>query len=345
MNRPFRSGPDSRWSLLGLVLLMASPSMPADDDDTVRPATAAHERPYTSGVVQLSDAQQKAAGLVTLTLAAVRQSQETLAYGKVLDILPLLTLQAQFRAAKADAEVTAATLKLTSKNRERITALHQADIIASRDLATIDAQWQSDRTRDDAARRRMEEIRREALHNWGPELSGLALGGPSALFEALASHHRFLTQITLPPSAKGPTQETMVFVARDFDRSLADRAVMISIAPRTDDLVQGETWFFHVKAGTLRAGMRVNAWLTARTQRDGVLIPPEAVVWHAGKPWVYRRDAGGKHVRTPLTGASSGTQGWFMESGLIPGDEIVITGAQTLLSEEFREQIPDGDDD
>lgn len=343
--RGFLPSPGARRYLPGLALLLACWQPLHADNDGATPTAADYQGAHTAGVVRLNDAQQKAAGLVVQTLEAVTLQEETLAYGKVLDILPLLNLQAQMRAARADAEVAAATLKLTSKNRERITALHQADIIASRELATIDAQWQGDRAREEAARRRLDDIRREALHHWGSELARLTLEGSSELFEALATHRRFLIQITLPPTTDALAKDASVFVARDGDRAQASKAALISLAPRTDDLVQGETWFFHVRADNLRAGMRVNVWLTGNTRRIGVVIPSRAVVWYAGKPWVYRRDSAGHHTRIALTAPPSQTQDWFMESGLSPGDDIVISGAQTLLSEEFRGHIPDEDDD
>jgi hypothetical protein len=73
-------------------------------------------------------------------------------------------------------------------------------------------------------------------------------------------------------------------------------------------------------------------------------VPTSAIVWHDGQPWVYReaRDHGFVRVAVPaMPGAGSSL---FVDSALTPGQRVVIRGAQTLLSEEFRQQIPDEDD-
>jgi hypothetical protein len=177
----------------------------------------------------------------------------------VLDIQPLLDLRARLRTATADVAIASAALHLAEKNRARIQALHDADIIAGRELSQVEAQWQSDRTREEAARRHVEEIHREARHLWGDKLAHLALDGHAELLDGLANHRRVLLQITLPSGVSLPGQGAPLLVARDFDRAKAIRAELISAAPRTDELVQGETWFFHAAGEHLRAGMRVNA--------------------------------------------------------------------------------------
>lgn len=324
----------SGWALAGLD--------PDDARSTVSPATARQD----SGAVRLTPAQMAAAGLVSQPLAAMTLQPETSTFGKVLDIQALLDLRARLRTATAEVAVASAALHLAEKNRARIQALHDADIIAGRELSQVEAQWQSDRTREEAARRHVEEIHREARHLWGDELAHLALDGHAELLDSLATHRRVLLQITLPTGVSlPPGQRAPLFVARDFDRAKAIRAELISAAPRTDELVQGETWFFHAAAEHLRAGMRVNVWVPGGGKRHGVALPVSAIVWHAGRSWAYREDGDGVYTRLPVAGQPAGSQHLFIDSGLAPGMRVVVSGAQTLLSEEFRGQIPSEEDD
>jgi hypothetical protein len=73
------------------------------------------------------------------------------------------------------------------------------------------------------------------------------------------------------------------------------------------------------------------------------VVPRPAVVRQAGKPWVYVQTSHEVFARRPVALEESAGDGWFTQS-LSPGDRVVITGAQTLLSEEFKSQIQVGDE-
>lgn len=61
-------------------------------------------------------------------------------------------------------------------------------------------------------------------------------------------------------------------------------------------------------------------------------IPESAVVWLDGKPWIYVEEAPGHFVRRE-----------FEASRIAPDARVVISGAQMLLSQEFRAQIQVGE--
>lgn len=334
----------SRYALALVALLSTPPALGRDDDDDgAAPVPSPAVAPSVGGV-RLDAERQRRAGLVVAALKPARFQPEADAYGKVLDIQPLLELRVRERAARAEAEVAAAAHTLARKNRDRLAALHRADIVAGRELVQAEAQWQEGRAKEDAARRLLAEIHREARQAWGGALARLALDGDAPLFDDFLNHRRALLLVVLPtgyaPGA-GP-----LAVGRDRDRARATPAAPLSPATRTDELVQGETWFYHTSNPHLRSGMRVNAWVPlGGGQRDGVDIPPGAVVWQAGKPWVYRRAGAEGFVRVEVADYRDHAGGWFVERGLAPGEEIVVTGGQVLLSEEFRQQIPDEDDD
>ncbi|WP_434101604.1 efflux RND transporter periplasmic adaptor subunit [Methylocaldum gracile] len=338
------------------VLLSAVLVFPAfsDDDDpdakarSDRPASIQKSEPESrrAAAVRMTAEQQKASGLTVEVLNALTFHPEIMAYGKVVDIQPLLALHVRYQTAGTEAEIANAAVELAQKNRNRLTTLHREDIVASRDLAQAEAQYQADRAKLEAARRLMREIRHEARQAWGDELTRIAFDGESRLFQDFLSRSRVLLLIALPSGQSLPPDKRSLFVARENDRSAAHRAELISPAPKTDDLVQGETYFFHAPSDRLRAGMRVNAWLPASGEPlTGVAIPPSAIVWHAGKPWAYRQSDDRTFIRTEITVYREHTDFWFVDHGFAAGDKIVVTGGQLLLSEEFRGNIPDEDDD
>ena len=73
--------------------------------------------------------------------------------------------------------------------------------------------------------------------------------------------------------------------------------------------------------------------------QSGVLVPAAAVVWHGGKPWVYRQTGPTRFDRVAVDLAPVQGDSWFESAHLRPGEQVVISGAQLLLSEESRLQI------
>jgi hypothetical protein len=94
----------------------------------------------------------------------------------------------------------------------------------------------------------------------------------------------------------------------------------------------------------LRPGMALTAWLEVPEKpRAGFTLPRSAILRHDGRAWVYVQAEEEEFVRKPVTLDTplEGDRGWFVaaEGGGITGeDQIVVTGAQTLLSEELKAQ-------
>ncbi|HKX95813.1 MAG TPA: hypothetical protein VJM48_14000, partial [Methylibium sp.] len=108
----------------------------------------------------------------------------------------------------------------------------------------------------------------------------------------------------------------------------------------------------------------------------GVLVPPTAIVWHAGQAWVYVRESGRDEdddddKPQPAAAPASATaanddddaapagdpferraaprarrvgERWFLPA-FFEDDPVVVQGAQVLLSEELKYQIRDENDD
>ena len=88
----------------------------------------------------------------------------------------------------------------------------------------------------------------------------------------------------------------------------------------------------------------VNVWVTGGPSQRGVSWPDNAIVWHAGKPWVYRDNGDGSYTRLAVDPQPGPGPALPIGKGLTPATKVVVTGAQTLLSEEFRGTIPSEDE-
>ena len=110
----------------------------------------------------------------------------------------------------------------------------------------------------------------------------------------------------------------------------------------------GATYYYRAPVAGFRAGARVVGHLGRDAEAaTGVVVPERAVVWHAGRAWVYVRDEKEKDIfeRQPVSASQLLPGGWFNAEGLEAGQEVVVTGAQLLLSEELEYQIRNENED
>ena len=128
------------------------------------------------------------------------------------------------------------------------------------------------------------------------------------------------------------------------------QAKFISEAALTDNTIQGKTYDYHVPAGNLRTNMRVSARLDTQGKvTTGVIVPHQAVVWYANQAWVYQKVGPEKFVRrlinTDVEIESEAISGWYNTVDIAENDEVVVSGAQLLLSEELKYQIQNENED
>jgi multidrug efflux pump subunit AcrA (membrane-fusion protein) len=77
---------------------------------------------------------------------------------------------------------------------------------------------------------------------------------------------------------------------------------------------------------------------------SGAVVPDRAVVQWDGLTWAYRRRNPGRYERVRVLVDRPLPEAWLVTGNLFPGDTVVVTGAQELLSEEFRARVTVGDE-
>ena len=91
-------------------------------------------------------------------------------------------------------------------------------------------------------------------------------------------------------------------------------------------------------------GTLVDAEVPRGRGSTGVLVPDRAVVQWDGLAWVYLQRAPGRYLRVRVPTDHPTPRGWIAGAPLAPGDTVVVTGAEELLSEEFRARVTVGDE-
>lgn len=316
----------------------------ADDDDD-KPSAKSAQKTSALGTVSLSAKAQTISGVQTITLTPVSHRPEFAAYGKAVNIQPLVDLRHRYRVALSEHGGATARFKQAEQNVQRQQNLYQEGAASKHNLQIQQAQWLTDKAQVDASNALGKAVLDEARLNWGKELADWALTSNSDRLSAFLSGQKRLLQITLPANRQLPNDIRGIYIDAAGNRSNADKAELISIAPQTDASVQGESYFFETDGSRIRTGMRVVAWIPEQDEaRDGVVIPKSAVVWYMDQAFVYIKTAGEHFNRRAIEHYSPAADGYFVGNGLNPGEQLVTTGGQMLLSEELRGQIPDQDD-
>lgn len=299
-------------------------------------------------VVTLSPQTQAQSDIRTTALQAGKH-QETLAtFGSVVAIDPLIELRTRYLTAKAEADVVRASLLSSQQEHERLSRLNQDNKnVSDRAVVAAQAQLKADQARLAAAETSAANIRDTMRQQWGEALTKLATAQPtSPALERLLQYRDVLLQITLPFGMAPPQSGDSLSVTPAGAQGKSIKAHYVSISPQTDATLPGRTYFYRAPADNLRTGMRLSVRMTeTEGQTSGVIVPNSAVVWYGGKAWVYRKQGAGRFMRHAISTDTAVSGGWFNSGTLQPGDQLVTSGAQLLLSEEFKYQIKNENDD
>lgn len=340
---PSRSGPLGRSALLVFALLSQSPSAlelenpGARTPDTTPPESLKH-------VVRLSPESERLAQIKTFQPEPSLQHPEFPCFGRVLDVKDLLTLRNRHRETEANLELRNASLALSGKNLSRIRSLHTAKVVPERELIQAESEWRANQTQQRAAQLEEESIREEIIYLWGDVVSRMILDKDPNRLEQLIRHEKALIQLTLPRGRKASRDQSRFFVSRHPSRSEAIPAEILSPAPRTDDLLQGESWLLEIPGAHYQPGMRIHAWVLSEDLIEGVEVPSSAILWQGGRPWIFLQEGPGVYRRIPVDLVRENHGKPLITSPIEAQAPIVILGAQALLSEEFHERIPAEDD-
>lgn len=314
------------------------------DDPSVKLAGTPTDETLPS--LHLEDRIQRQAGLQIVTLKPFQYTPEISVYGNALAILPLLDLRSRYLSAQSNYQSAQARLDLAQQNMERTRYLHQNGIASKRALQEQQSHYRLEQAQTQGMRQQIRAIYNEASVNWGPVLTELFLSSDSTRLTPYLSGKKSILLIALPAGQTLPDNIKSIVVSPSGDRSDAQPAEMLSIAPQTDAMTQGESYFFATESTTIRTGMRITAWLPRQQSPEaGVLIPASALIWHLGQAFVYLKTGEERFSRRRIAHFVDTADGYFIQSPLTPGEQLVTSGAQMLLSEEFRGQIPAEDDD
>jgi len=294
----------------------------AAEDQPISPKSMVEQ---TSGgtVIHLDLKAQQLAGIQTTPVSAGTLPPEMKAYGRVLDSASLVSLQSDLAAARA-------ALQASQAEYERLKKLSVQDNASVLALETAEAQWKRDQGAGQTAEAQLVAASSEVVADEPPEF-----------FQSLASQKNLLVRLDLPAGEIAMENPTAAFLALAGNEPPI-AANFLGRAATVDPQTQGEGFVFLATnaPASLMPGLAVAGFLQLPGEPSrGVIVPDAAVVRSDGRAWIYAQTGRTDFERREIILNHPAGGGWFVTNGIAPGEKIVVTGAQTLLSEEHKSQI------
>ena len=286
-------------------------------------------------VLTISGESQHISGIVTKRLAAFSHKSSIAAYGEVLDLKSLIQLRNSYTSAKAEARKSVLQLRISRNEYARAKTLFTSTKYVSLEkLQNAGAAYDSDLADSEAAFQNLSGLKGEMIQEWGSVIAHWIAHNSTAA-EELIDHRLSIILVTIPPNSGIDKAPRTAEVEAAGGTML--EATFVSVSPVSDPAIQGLSYFYRVPANpSLSVGMNVVAHLAVGGNTVGVAIPASAVVWCNGSPWVFLRTGNEQFIRKEIATTKRTEDGWFVNDGVKPGEELVVDGAQLLLSQEFK---------
>ncbi len=278
-------------------------------------------------IVTLDAGTQQRLALKTESPAATNLSPEVKGYGRVLDPAPLVAAVLELAPAQA-------VLDASRKELERVKILRAQENASARVLEVAELAVRRDELALTAAHTRL---------GLGWDKSVLGRKDLRAFTRSLGERETALVRVELP-AGEGlhapPASARLVTLA---EANAVIVAQLLGPATDVDPQTQGQGFLFLAENGAakLTPGAMVTAFLpTGGAVQTGVVVPRDAVLRAEGRAWVFVQTGAETFVRREISLEHPLATGWFVARGVAASDKLVVTGAQALLSEELKAQIP-----
>lgn len=330
-------------AVLFLRTFALAPNVVADQDqDEDDEQEAIHPQSHVSiqngrTILTLSARDQSLAGIIVAPLKPFISRAEITAPATVLSAQSLVAARAQYLSALENIEKLTVQRDVAQQECLRLEALYKDQENASqKSVQAAQALVRVDDLEIQAERQQL-KLQIETLRQaWGSTISDWTVEDPPQL-ESLLSAREALVQVTFPGKYTGAVPrniELQLTGSRQFG------AAFVSRFPRVDARIQGLSLLYITQVGEgIAPGMNLVARVPSGHVHHGVLIPISALLWWQGNAWIYERSSSNQFTRLRVIGGIPQSQDIFVSSGFSPGEQVVVQGAQALLSEEFRSQI------
>lgn len=333
--------PKNTASILLMIAILCRVSVCFGDDDELDSG----KTPEPTALV-LSEKTQQLGGIGTEKLEMTELFIEYSAQGIVTNLAPLIEIRQRYLNSVAQQSSANARFKESHSNLSRTQNLHDQDIVSSRRLQEQQAQWQTDKSQLDTSTYIQSSILSQSYLEWGDVLTHWFTSLDDKKIRPYLTHSAQILQVTLPAGILLSDKTQQAWVHEHGNRDKAFPVQFVSDSPQIDLVTQGHRYFFSNVHHPIPYGSHLTVWLPNSNQKTaGFLIPKSAVIRHMGETFIFLKKENQQFIRQLLINSTNTPNGYFVTQGLNAGDEIVTQGAQTILSQQLKHQIPKEEDD
>jgi hypothetical protein len=277
-----------------------------------------------------------------------------------------IALLQQLATAQADQSASTAAVSAARTAYERAKLLNaDRKNFSDKALQEADARLRSEQARLDAAARTVQVLQTSLDPPESPAGQNAAVGQrlvagrAGDVVEVLAQPEesveqgveiirltrldKLLARIDIPVGTPlAANLKEAAIVPSGYENQPPIRCIRLGFAPVANPNVQATSILFRLQKSRfgLRPGMGVTAYLPVPgNSRDALVIPQAAVVRYGGRSFVYLQPGSDKFVRREIPIDEPTADGYVVSAGFAAGDRVVVVGAETLLSEEFKSKL------
>lgn len=301
--------------------------------------------------ITLSPEIQSNSGIKTQPVQTSDYIKNLTNYATVLSIDLLIEQKNRFNEIKNQISLLSNELERDKKNYERFKALNDDNKnVSDKAFQEMKVNFENTKIKLQTTQELITGIKQNIRAQWGEIiLSMIDAGARKELFEFLVQGKARIIKVTLPENADNqpPKNISLALIDNLNEKFLAS---YLAESPTLDKSIKGKTYFYIVYSNQLRIDSKViaNQVQDKLSSESGkyLAIPKEAVIWNSGQAWVYVQSSENKFFRKSIETSTESSDGWIVKENQIKeNDIIVINGAQLLLSEEFKYQIKNENDD
>ena len=301
--------------------------------------------------VVISKVVQINSGIKTEKIKVATHTKTITSYGNVLSLDSLIEQKNKLNEIKNQIDILKNEFIRDKRNYERFKSLNEDNKnISDKALQESQVAYQTTQLNLIKSQALIDGLEQNIRVQWGDKILAMVQSPSSnSILDFLLHDKARLIRITLSTNSTND-------VPKDISLSLIDNrndqflAKYLSEAPQLDKNLQGKTYFYVTYNNQLRFDSRLIVSASQSNSSNSsnklLFIPKESIVWNAGKAWIYIKTAEDKFVRKSIDTSVEDNDGWMInEDQIKENDEIVVSGSQLMLSEEFKYQIKNENDD
>ena len=270
-------------------------------------------------------------GIKTAALEKYQLQPQISTSGAVLSPAPLLELYRQIESARVAAD-------FSQKNLIRAEALFASgELVAGKDVQAARALQAQDAAK-------ITGLEDRVILEWGTHFSKLDAAARAELVAKILLGHVSIIRLSLPQSAVLDAEPLAARLHRLGQEKTAFTCRLILRAPSADPAFQAQAFLtiYETENAALVPGIALAGVLELGGPAPaGWRVPEAAVLSYLGKNWIYQNTSQDNFERVEISTNQPIEGGFFVaKEGLAEG-EVVIVGAQALLSQECSSPDPE----